>query len=257
MAVRVITLLAAALLAAGCTSNSQPRQGAAGTTAGSSTSHAPSTTMARRAPDTTITPSTTTSTTTSTGAATPYVPDGVDPDSPCLERAVFPDPSESPYLLPFTPGEWYPLTQSYCLSEGGHRSQLAYDFGMPIGRDVLAARAGVVKDLREDSPDDGRGHGEHNYVFVEHADGTVAFYAHLMRDGVLVEVGDRVEAGQVIALSGNSGMTGSPHLHFGVYRWWPPQEGLDVPVSFSNAAGRLDPLGGLIEGLVYEALPVE
>jgi murein DD-endopeptidase MepM/ murein hydrolase activator NlpD len=181
----------------------------------------------------------------------------VNPDSRCFEQAVFGDPEESLYLLPYTPGEWYLVTQSYCLADGGHRNQLAYDFQMPIGRDVRAARAGVVRDVREDSPDDGRGQGEHNYVFVEHEDGTVAFYAHLMRDGVAVEVGDLVEAGDVIALSGNSGLTGVPHLHFGVYRWWPPQEGYGVPVNFRNAAGRLDPNGGLIQGLVYEALPVE
>jgi murein DD-endopeptidase MepM/ murein hydrolase activator NlpD len=193
-------------------------------------------------------------TTTAVAAAT-FVPDGVDPDSPCLERAVFGDPGDSPYRLPFHVGEWYLVTQSYCLSAGGHRNQLAYDFGMPIGRDVLAARAGVVRDVRQDSPDDGRGRGEHNYVFVEHNDGTVAFYAHLMQDSVVVAVGDTVAAGDVMASSGNSGLTGTPHLHFGVYRWWPPQEGFDVPVSFANASGRLDARGGLIEGLVYEALP--
>jgi murein DD-endopeptidase MepM/ murein hydrolase activator NlpD len=182
------------------------------------------------------------------------VPDEVDPGSPCLERAEFGDSAVSPYLLPYRPGEFYLLAQSYCRSDGGHRNQLAYDFAMPVGRDVLAARAGEVVAVKEDSPDDGRGRGRHNFVFVQHEDGTVAFYAHLQQEGVLVGVGDTVAAGDVIALSGNSGLTGRPHLHFGVYRWWPPQEGFDVPVNFRNAAGRLDPHGGLIEGLVYEAL---
>lgn len=194
--------------------------------------------------------------TTTTGApTTSYVPDGVEAGSPCFGRAVFGEAAESPYLLPYAAGEWYLVTQSYCFAAGGHRDQLAYDFAMPIGRDVLAARAGVVRGLRQDSPDDGRGAGRHNYVFVEHEDGTVAFYAHLMQDSVVVSVGDEVEAGTVIARSGNSGLTGGPHLHFGVYRGWPPQEGRDVPVNFRNASGRLDPRRGLIEGLVYEALP--
>jgi murein DD-endopeptidase MepM/ murein hydrolase activator NlpD len=182
-------------------------------------------------------------------------PQGVDPDSWCLERAGFGDPAESPYILPFREGEEYYVTQSYCFSMGGHADQLAYDFDMPVGRSVIASRAGTVRDLREDSPDDGEGYGEHNYVMVEHEDGTVAFYAHLRRDGVLVDVGDRVEAGRVIAISGNSGLTGGAHLHFGVYRDWPPHEGLDVPVNFRNAGGPLDARGGLLLHRHYLALP--
>jgi murein DD-endopeptidase MepM/ murein hydrolase activator NlpD len=170
---------------------------------------------------------------------------------------VFGQPAESPYLLPYRPGEFYQVTQSCCFQSGGHRDQLAYDFAIPVGRDVLAARAGEVMEVRESSPDDGRGSGRHNYVFIRHDDGTVAFYAHLEQDGVLVEPGDAVAAGQVIALSGNSGLTGSPHLHFGVYRWWPPQEGFGVAVNFRNALGRLDPRDGLLMGAVYEALPLE
>jgi hypothetical protein len=39
---------------------------------------------------------------------------------------------------------------------------------MPIGADVTAARAGIVRAIRDESPDDGLGYGEHNYVFIEH-----------------------------------------------------------------------------------------
>ena len=83
-------------------------------------------------------------------------PNGVDPDSPCLQRAIFGDPVESEYLLPFPIGEEYWISQSYCFSEGGHSNQLAYDFDMPVGASVLAAREGVVKEVKEDSPDTGR-----------------------------------------------------------------------------------------------------
>jgi len=209
------------------------------------------------APETTVTPAEATVPAVTSAPTTTYVPEGVVPGSSCLADAVFGDPAESPYLLPYHPGEFYQVTQSYCFAAGGHRNQLAYDFAMPVGRDVLASRAGEVMDVRESSPDDGRGSGDHNYVFIRHGDGTVSFYAHLMQDGVLVEPGDTVAAGQVIARSGNSGLTGSPHLHFGVYRWWPPQEGFGVAVNFRNAAGRLDPRGGLLRGAVYEALPAE
>jgi murein DD-endopeptidase MepM/ murein hydrolase activator NlpD len=174
-----------------------------------------------------------------------------------LERAVFGSPADSGYVLPYAPGEEYYLSQSYCFSEGGHRNQLAYDFDMPIGALVLAARAGIVKDVKEDSPDTGLGYGQHNYVFIQHEDGTVAFYAHLMLDGVEVEVGDEVSAGDFIAYAGNSGLTGHPHLHFGVYQAWPPQEGEDVPVNFRNASGQHDSHGGLAVWRLFEALPVE
>jgi murein DD-endopeptidase MepM/ murein hydrolase activator NlpD len=126
---------------------------------------------------------------------------------------------------------------------------------MPIGDTVVAARGGIIRELREDSPDDGQGVGEHNCVYIEHDDGTLAFYAHLMQNGVMVEVGDTVELGQAFALSGNSGYSGEPHLHFGVYKDYPTVEGEDVPVNFKNAEGPLDNRNGLIRGEIYRALP--
>ncbi len=192
-----------------------------------------------------------------TTAAPLPTPNGVDPDSPCLQRAVFADPAESEYILPYPVGEEYWVSQSYCFSEGGHSNQLAYDFDLPVGASVLAAREGLVKEVKEDSPDTGRGRGLHNYVFVEHPDGTVAFYAHLMQDGVAVEPGDWVEPGEFIAYAGNSGLTGGPHLHFGVYQDWRPREGEDVPVNFRNASGQHDARGGLAIWRLFEALPVD
>lgn len=180
---------------------------------------------------------------------------GEEPESPCLQRAVFGDPAESNYLLPYPAGEAYYVTQSYCTAGGSHHNQLAYDFNMPVGTEVLAARAGTVKEIRESSPDNGVGDGDHNYVFIQHDDGTVAFYAHLMQDGVLVEAGDEIKAGDLIAYSGNSGQTGGkPHLHFGVYLDWFPQEGRDAPVNFRNASGESDERGGLAVGRRYTAL---
>jgi uncharacterized protein YjbI with pentapeptide repeats len=128
---------------------------------------------------------------------------------------------------------------------------------MPVGAEVIAARSGMVLDMRSDSPDDGRGHGQHNYLMIRHDDGTVAFYAHLMQDGLVVGLGDRVETGELIAYAGNSGQTNGPHLHFGVYASWPPREGYDAPVVFRNAAGQLDLLGGLATDRLYEALPLD
>ena len=177
---------------------------------------------------------------------------------PCIERAVFGDPAESPYVLPYPVGASYRLAQSYCYPYGGHRHQLAYDFDMPIGSDVVAARAGLVRRVRQDLPDSGDSQeaGQHNNILIEHDDGTVAFYGHLKQHGIVVQVGQRVAQGQRIAASGNSGNTlGEPHLHFGVYQSWPATEGFDVAVNFRNAAGPLDERGGLVAGAVYEARP--
>ena len=238
------TMLAIAILLAASCSSAETEQ----------TEPAPESTTSTK-PQTSTATRESTSTTTTTEALP--VPNGVNPNSPCLERAVFGDPAGSLYTLPYPVGEEYWISQSYCFSEGGHRNQLAYDFDMPVGAEVLASRAGVVKEVKQDSPDTGRGRGLHNYVFIQHDDGTVAFYAHLMLDGVAVKPGDEVEPGEFIAFAGNSGLTGGPHLHFGVYQYWPPREGADVPVNFRNASGQHDSRGGLAIWRLFEALPVE
>ena len=177
---------------------------------------------------------------------------------PCLERAVFGDASQSPYILPYPVGQSYRLMQGYCYPKGGHRNQLAYDFETPVGAAVIASRSGMVMEIRGDLPDDGKQpeSGQHNHIMIKHEDGTVAFYAHLKRGSILVKVGDGVSQGQPIAASGNSGNTGGmPHLHFGVYEGWPATEGFDVPMNFRNAEGTLDKRNGLRPGGYFKALP--
>ena len=56
-----------------------------------------------------------------------------------------------------------------------------------------------------------------NYVVVRHDDDTFAQYQHLTKNGVLAKLGDEVTVDQAIALSGNSGVSAAPHLHFVVY----------------------------------------
>jgi murein DD-endopeptidase MepM/ murein hydrolase activator NlpD len=125
------------------------------------------------------------------------------------------------YRLPFRKGESYRVSQGYN-GRWTHQGQDRYavDFALPEGTTVCAARAGVVVDLRESSKVGGRDQkyrDECNYVSIAHADGTLGEYHHLQYDGVLVEMGERVAAGQAIALSGNTGYSTFPHLHFGVY----------------------------------------
>lgn len=94
----------------------------------------------------------------------------------------------------------------------------ALDFAAPIGTPVLAARDGVVMQVAADYEDAGLNREKFsaraNYIRIAHDDGTMALYAHLKPDGALVRMGQRVRAGQQIGLSGNTGYTTGPHLHF-------------------------------------------
>jgi len=96
----------------------------------------------------------------------------------------------------------------------------AVDFAAEIGTPILAARDGVVMQVESDFDKAGlnleKYGGRANFVRILHDDGTMALYAHLEEGGVLVHGGQRVQAGQQIGLSGNTGFTTGPHLHFAI-----------------------------------------
>ena len=100
------------------------------------------------------------------------------------------------------------------------QNHYAVDFVAPIGTPVFAARNGTVMQVESDFDKAGlnaeKYGGRANYVRIVHDDGTMALYAHLREGGVLVRVGQRVARGQQIGLSGNTGFTSGPHLHFAV-----------------------------------------
>ena len=122
----------------------------------------------------------------------------------------------------------YPVGSSFVLIQGpggsfSHQgpSFYSYDFGMPEGTPVLAARAGVVCNTKSDSNiggPDRRYENDANYVQVVHDDGTVGWYLHLQQHRVNVSPGEQVAAGQLLGYSGNTGFSGQPHLHFQVHR---------------------------------------
>jgi murein DD-endopeptidase MepM/ murein hydrolase activator NlpD len=88
---------------------------------------------------------------------------------------------------------------------------------MPRGTPVVAARAGVVIDAtlnHEEGGFDMRFLDKANTVAIVHDDGTVAEYAHLSPSPGFVGVGQRVQAGDLIGHSGNTGYSSGPHLHF-------------------------------------------
>jgi murein DD-endopeptidase MepM/ murein hydrolase activator NlpD len=145
------------------------------------------------------------------------------------------------YALPYASGKSYRVLQGYG-SRFSHTGLEAYavDFDMPEGTPVHAARGGVVARVEESHSvgcwEDGCGRHA-NFIVILHSDGTTGEYYHLQQDGALVDVGDRVVRGQKIGLSGNTGHTTMPHLHFAVYRateWGNTQS---IPVRFNSADG--------------------
>lgn len=145
------------------------------------------------------------------------------------------------YRLPYAAGKSYRVLQGYG-SRFSHTGleQFAVDFRMPEGTPVHAARAGLVARIEESNNigcwDDGCGKYA-NFIVILHEDGTTGEYYHLQQNGVLVEPGQRVLSGQLIGLSGNTGHTTVPHLHFAVYRaaeWGATQS---IPVRFASADG--------------------
>jgi len=102
-------------------------------------------------------------------------------------------------------------------SHGDAENHHAVDFAADNGTTVLSAREGIVMQVDAGEPDAGDAglrDGEANLVRILHDDGSMAVYAHLQPGGVLVHPGQRVRRGQPIGLSGNSGFSSGPHLHF-------------------------------------------
>lgn len=139
-----------------------------------------------------------------------------------------------PYTLPFELWAEFKAKQS---SDGGffHRWNHVIDFEMPLNTAVHAARAGIVARV-----DDGhiincpgmRCPTMGNFVLIHHEDGTFAFYGHLFRDSIKVAIGDKVEVGQLIATSANSGWSDGLQLHFQVFLPGFENEGRNIQPKF-------------------------
>lgn len=79
------------------------------------------------------------------------------------------------------------------------------DWAIPVGTAVMASSSGVVSRA-------GWGSGYGNVVYIDHPDGRQTRYGHLSK--VLVSVGQKVNGGEKIALTGNTGRSTGPHIHF-------------------------------------------
>lgn len=156
------------------------------------------------------------------------------------------------YGVPYPVGNSYMIWQgpggSFSHNEPG--SRYAVDFSMPVGSEIAAARGGVVIAVIQKNPNNPDEKTAPalmaNEVLILHADGTIGVYAHLTTDGAKVSFGETVRRGQVIGLSGNSGYSRGPHLHFDILGYRDGQS-LSLPFGFLSADGAIiTPRKGLI-----------
>lgn len=118
------------------------------------------------------------------------------------------------YNMPWDAGDSYFTNYSPNPTHG-----YALDFGMPESTPLYAARAGVVIAVIDSYSVGGTDPAlPPNIISIEHVDGTIARYLHLVKGGARVQVGQIVNAGDLIGLSGNVGYSSGPHLHFDVLR---------------------------------------
>lgn len=89
--------------------------------------------------------------------------------------------------------------------KGASSFHKAIDWACPIGTAIMASSSGTVSRA-------GWGSGYGYVVYIDHADGKQTRYGHLSK--VLVKPGQVVKQGQKIALSGNTGRSSGPHIHF-------------------------------------------
>jgi murein DD-endopeptidase MepM/ murein hydrolase activator NlpD len=158
------------------------------------------------------------------------------------------------YSLPYGPGQSYRVSQGFN-GEYSHvgANRFAIDWKMPAGTPVHAARDGMVVGVKADSNvggPDSKYDCAANYILIKHRDDTLGQYVHLAQDGNRVNVGDCVRAGDFIGLSGNTGHTTGPHLHFSVFKAKDGKQRQSIPIKYKTAN---DEAIALQKGKTYQA----
>lgn len=131
-------------------------------------------------------------------------------------------PAEKPQLASaaLPPAHALPV-QGAVVAKGGEYGAMrvgethkGLDLAVPEGTQVVSPGVGTVVDVGHDARSG-------NFVRIDHGDGVISSYAHLSESSV--KVGDQVTPGQAIALSGNTGHSTGPHVH-----WRTKVNGVDV-----------------------------
>ncbi|MCC6995983.1 MAG: M23 family metallopeptidase [Deltaproteobacteria bacterium] len=173
--------------------------------------------------------------------------------SDAARDATTPDaaaPTGHDFLLPWTGGVAFTVTQGHNTGSHVGLSSWAWDFGMAIGTPVRAAHDGTVRLARGDSRTggcDSAFSADANHVVVDRGDGLESVYLHL--DSTSMRVGQPVRRGDIVGLSGETGWACGAHLHFQIQR--SPAGGggqsrfnQTVPESFHDTGQPLDPAPG-------------
>lgn len=174
--------------------------------------------------------------------------------SKMYSRASFPHHTDTSfvYRLPVLNKNKVYVSQGY-YGVFSHRRIFALDFRLKMNTPVCAARSGIVVGTEWKHNRGGATRkwiDKANYVEIKHDDGTWASYWHLQYNGVIVKNGDRVEVGQLIGYSGNTGFSTMPHLHFEL--WGIDEMGYKTFPSFFYVSGKRRILQG---GRSYRIIP--
>lgn len=145
----------------------------------------------------------------------------------------------------------YPITATMYYSSGKYHG--GTDFGCPAGSPVYAIASGTVITVTDRGclgthinnsipkcslgkqclavKNTGKSHGSYgNWIVIDHGNNVYSWYCHLSTGTMSVKVGQQVEQGQVIALSGNAGNSSGSHLHH------------ELRIGGNNEKYRVDPL---------------
>lgn len=162
------------------------------------------------------------------------------------------------YALPYSAGKTYRVSQGFNGQYSHFGSdQYAIDWRMPLGTPVHAARAGFVVGVKNDSSvggDNSKFDWDANYVLIQHSDGTLGQYVHLLKGGAAVRVGQYVQVGDLIGLSGNTGHSTGPHLHFSVFKAKDGKHRQTIPIRYRTAE---EIAATLEEGRAYRSVAPE
>ena len=128
----------------------------------------------------------------------------------------------------FAPNRLHPITRR-------HTAHRGTDFATPVGTRVVMPADGVVAR-------GGRNHLNGNYLMIDHPGGIRTVYLHLHQIHPQLKIGMRVRKGDIVALTGNTGRSTGPHLHYEVHDMGKPVDAMrarlpnDAPLAEQDLA---------------------